>query len=188
MEKYFTSKCRRPGPHIFSVHYQSSLIHNMTHKQLPGFSWQYISRIWPLPSPASYDPTKPPWSPDWITAIASQLVFLFLIWPPATSNSGCSDPLKTWPGHDSCAQGLTHLEWVLVPQPHPALCDPMDCSPWGSSIHGILQARILEWVAIPFPRDLPDLGIKPRSPALQADSLPPEPPGKPYLEEKAVSL
>ena len=55
----------------------------------------------------------------------------------------------------------------------------MDCSPRGSSIHGILQARILEWVAIPFPRDLPDLGIKPRSPALQADSLPPEPPGKP---------
>ena len=31
-----------------------------------------------------------------------------------------------------------------------ALCDPMDCSPSGSSVHGILQARILEWVAIPF--------------------------------------
>ena len=30
------------------------------------------------------------------------------------------------------------------------LCDPMDCSPQGSSAHGILQARILEWVAIPF--------------------------------------
>ena len=30
------------------------------------------------------------------------------------------------------------------------LCDPMDCSPQGSSLHGILQARILEWVAIPF--------------------------------------
>ena len=34
----------------------------------------------------------------------------------------------------------------------PTLCDPMDCSPPGSSIHGILQARILEWVAIPFSR------------------------------------
>ena len=44
---------------------------------------------------------------------------------------------------------------------------------------GILQARILEWVAISFPRDLPDPGIKPGSPALQADSLPSEPPGKP---------
>ena len=32
----------------------------------------------------------------------------------------------------------------------PALCDPMDCSPPGSSVHGILQARILEWVAISF--------------------------------------
>ena len=32
------------------------------------------------------------------------------------------------------------------------LCNPMDCSPPGSSIHGILQARILEWVAIPFSR------------------------------------
>ena len=39
----------------------------------------------------------------------------------------------------------------------------MDCSLSGSSIHGILQARILEWVAIPFSGDLPDPGIKPAS-------------------------
>ena len=38
----------------------------------------------------------------------------------------------------------------------------------GSSVLGILQARILEWVAIPFSRDVSDPGIKPRSPALQA--------------------
>ena len=41
-----------------------------------------------------------------------------------------------------------------------SLCDPMDCSPPGSSVHGILQARILEWVAVPFsipsPGDLPN--------------------------------
>ena len=36
----------------------------------------------------------------------------------------------------------------------------MDCSPQGSSIHGILQARILEWIAISFSRDLPDPGIE----------------------------
>ena len=42
----------------------------------------------------------------------------------------------------------------------------------------IFQVRTWEWVAIPFPRDLPDLGIEPRSPALQADSLPSEPPGE----------
>ena len=34
----------------------------------------------------------------------------------------------------------------------PTLCDPMDCSPLGSSVHGIPQAGILEWVAMPFPR------------------------------------
>ena len=51
----------------------------------------------------------------------------------------------------------------------------------GSSVHGISQARILEWVAIPFSTDLPDKGIKPGSLALQADSLPREPPGKPLI-------
>ena len=50
--------------------------------------------------------------------------------------------------------------------------DSMDCSPPDSSVHGILQARILEWVAIPFSRGLPYSWIKPGSPALQADSLP----------------
>ena len=95
----------------------------------------------------------------------------------------------------------------------------MDCSLPGSSVHGILQARILEWVAVPFssgssqhrhqtqvsctadrfftvwatreaqkywsglsipsPAHLPNPGIKPRSPSLQADSLPVEPQGKP---------
>ena len=41
---------------------------------------------------------------------------------------------------------------VLVAQSCPALCSPMDCSPPGSSVHGVLQARILEWVTIPFSR------------------------------------
>ena len=53
----------------------------------------------------------------------------------------------------------------------------MDCSLPGSSFHGILQARILEWVAFPSPKDLPNPGIEPVSPALQADSLPSGPPG-----------
>ena len=42
---------------------------------------------------------------------------------------------------------------VLVAQLCPTLCDPMDCSPQGSSVHGILQARILEWVAMPFSKE-----------------------------------
>ena len=57
----------------------------------------------------------------------------------------------------------------------------MDYSLPGSSVHGILQARILEWVAIPFSEDLPDSGTEPGSPALQADSLPSEPPRKPII-------
>ena len=57
------------------------------------------------------------------------------------------------------------------------LCDLIDCSPSGSSVHRILQARILEWVAIlcHTSGDLPDPGIKPMFPvasALQPDSLP----------------
>ena len=59
------------------------------------------------------------------------------------------------------------------------LCNAMDCSPPGSSVHGILQARILEWIAIPFSRDLPDPRIKCKSPPLQAYFLPYEPPEKP---------
>ena len=106
----------------------------------------------------------------------------------------------------------------LVAQSCLSLCDPMDCSPPGSSVHGILQARRLEQVAmpssrgfsqprdqtqvsrvsggffsmwatreaqeywsgqpIPSPEDPPNPGIEPRSPALQADSLPAELPGK----------
>ena len=58
------------------------------------------------------------------------------------------------------------------------LCDPMDCSPPGSSVHGIFQARILEW-PVPSPGDLPNPGIEPRSPTSQVDSLLSEPPGKP---------
>ena len=56
--------------------------------------------------------------------------------------------------------------------------DPMDCSPPGSSVHGILQAR-MEWVTMPSSRDFPTPRIEPRSPALQVNSLLCEPPGKP---------
>ena len=58
---------------------------------------------------------------------------------------------------------------VKVAKSRQTLCNPMDYA-----VHGILQARILEWVAFPFPGGLPNPGIKPTSPALQADSLPAE--------------
>ena len=73
---------------------------------------------------------------------------------------------------------------MLVTQSCPTLCDSMDYSPPDSSVLGILQARILEWVAIPFSKDLPNPGIEPRSPTLQADSSWSEPPG--IIEETQI--
>ena len=52
---------------------------------------------------------------------------------------------------------------VLVTESYLTLCDPMDCNSPGSSVRGILQVRVLEWVSIPFSGDLPNLGIKPTS-------------------------
>ena len=73
---------------------------------------------------------------------------------------------------------------VLVTQLCLTLCNPMDCSLPGSSVHGIFQARVLEWVAISSSGDLPDPVIEPGSSALQADSLLSKPQGKPmYVRE-----
>ena len=88
-----------------------------------------------------------------------------------------------------------NIKWVtdvnlvlcLVAQSCPTLCDPMDCSPPGSSVHGILQVKNNEVGChalgdLPNLGDLPKLGIEPGSPKLQADSLPSETPGKPKSE------
>ena len=60
---------------------------------------------------------------------------------------------------------------VLVDQLCPTLCDTVDCSPPGSSVHGVLQVRGLEWVAISFSRESSQHRDQTWSPALQADSL-----------------
>ena len=72
-----------------------------------------------------------------------------------------ADPLKQ-PRNALC---------VLVAQLCLTLCDPMDCSPPASSVHGILQARILEWVGCHshLHQIFPTQGIEPESPALEAD-------------------
>ena len=69
---------------------------------------------------------------------------------------------------------------TLVSKSCPTLSDPIDCSPSGSSVHGILQARLLSELPCPLQGDLSNPGIEPRSPTLQADSLPAEPQGKPF--------
>ena len=77
---------------------------------------------------------------------------------------------------------------LLVTQLCLTLCNPMDCKlagvlcPWdspGKNGGGLPFHSPLEWVVIPFSRDLTDPGIEPGSPALQVDTLLPEPPGKP---------
>ena len=65
----------------------------------------------------------------------------------------------------------------LVTQSCPTLCDSMDCSPPGSSVHGILQARVLEWVVFPSPGIFLTQGSN--LGPLQTGSLPSEAPGKP---------
>ena len=92
-------------------------------------------------------------------------------------------PLQSYP----CMPVVQSFQLYLT------LCDPMDCSLPGSSVHGVLQVGILEWVAMPSPRDFPNLGIEPASPVsptFQADSLPTEPPGKPspILSSQQIEL
>ena len=71
---------------------------------------------------------------------------------------------------------------VSVAQSHLTFCDPMACSlprllcPWGFS-----RQEYWSWLPFPSSGDLVDPGIKPRSPPLQADSLPSELPGKPFI-------
>ena len=78
------------------------------------------------------------------------------------------DLIQSWTRH------RLSVESVKVAQLCPTLCDPMVYT-----VHGILQARILEWVAFAFSRGSSQPWIEPRSPTLQVDSSPAEPQGKP---------
>ena len=72
--------------------------------------------------------------------------------------------LKENAGHLKLCRGGERLCVHAKPlQSCPTLCNPMDCSPPGSSVPGIFQARILEWIAISSSRDLSDPGIEPVS-------------------------
>ena len=82
---------------------------------------------------------------------------------PHASRIGTESVLQTLQGSPS-ARVLIHMSQCSVAQLSPSLCDPMDCSLPGSSVHGIFQTRVLEWVAISFFRYLPSPCIKPVSP------------------------
>ena len=75
-------------------------------------------------------------------------------------------------GKGTHAQSLSHVY---------LFCDPMDCSPPGSSVHGISQARILDGLPLASPGDLPNPGIESASPALADRFFTTEPPGKPSI-------
>ena len=74
----------------------------------------------------------------------------------------CVQPYGQW-----FSQSCPHKTEVLVAQSCPTLCEPKDCSPPSSSVHGILQARILEWVAMPSSRGSSQSRDQITSPALE---------------------
>ena len=93
------------------------------------------------------------------------------------ADSGCSKNCKN--KFSSYKPNLCFLKVkVKIAQLCPVLCDPRDYT-----VHGILQARILEWVAYSFSRGSSHPGIKSSAPTLQADSSPAEPQGKPMNTE-----
>ena len=91
-------------------------------------------------------------------------------------------------------RGVTGGTWggtaseVKVTQACLTLWDPMDKGTWQATVHGIAQTRIVVWEAFPSSRGSSQPRIKPRSPALQEDSLLSEPPGKPNSELCLVKI
>ena len=111
-------------------------------------------------------------------------------WREASSVSLMRFPLHPgehweWPvnvsHHENCLSFCTLIHWevkALVIQSCLTLCNPTGCSPPGSSVHGTLQARILERVAISFSGESPQPRIEPTSPALAGRFFTTEPPGQ----------
>ena len=98
-------------------------------------------------------------------------------WPPALCGQfHCGGQLLN-AGQPYSQESLLFLKKVLVTPSCLTFCDPMDCSPPGSPVHRISQARILEWIAYPFSMGSSQPGIELGSLALQAGSLPVELPG-----------
>ena len=114
------------------------------------------SQLVKLPEPASFASDPDPWSSThlWV----GWRVSVSLTWTISSIRAG-----TLWVVHPSTASRKS--VYVLVAQSCLILCNPMDCNSLpGSSDHGILQARILEWVAIPFSRIFLTQGSNPDLP------------------------
>jgi len=88
--------------------------------------------------------------------------------------------LMTWADAPGARLGLQLCKESDIAQACLTLCNPMDCSLPGSSVHGIFQARVLEWAAVSFSRGSSWSRDWTQSPALQTEAFPSEPPGKKY--------
>ena len=84
--------------------------------------------------------------------------------------------------YDRQSHSWAQAKCVLVIQSYLTLLNTTDYGSPGSSVHRILQARIKRGWPLPSPGDLPDPGIEPTTPSLQADSLPLEPLGEPMID------
>ena len=95
-------------------------------------------------------------------------------------------------GHSWASVPLSDSRPACVLSPQAYLCNPMDCNPPGSSVHGILQARIWEWVAMPsstgssWPRDQTRISYMP--PALAGGLITTEPAGKPVVSTRILDI
>ena len=104
------------------------------------------------------------------------LLLLFFSWPLF-----CIRKWKSWGYNNSGSWANSMASLAMLLLLYEQQCGPVDCSPPGSSVHGFSRQEY--WSGLPFPSlgDLPNPGIEPRSPALQADALTSEPPGKPSV-------
>ena len=145
-------------------------------------SWEYLSHF-----------EKNILSDSWLLVVLLHLVealfwpFLELLWSNRYLERGSSMCLFGGPVKSSrCCRGPSTLAslfssgvcppvWVKVAQSRLTLCDPMDCSPPGSPVHGILQARILEWVAMPSSGGSSQPRHQTQVSCVACDSLPSEP-------------
>ena len=144
---------------LSTVDQQSRAIHpGATTVSGPHTGLQFcVNKIYPTPSP-----------PHWVQFPVERYSILFPFLPSTWPSSGHTAKRNT----KQKPTFMEHLKSseVRVAQSGLTLCNPVDYT-----LLGILQARILVWVAYPSPGDLPDPGVKPRSPAMQADSAAAEP-------------
>ena len=106
------------------------------------------------------------------------LKFPILFWMQESITLNCC--LKRFSLDHPALKVSGHSNVYSVAMSYPIICDPMGCSLPGSSVQGISQTRIQEWVAISFSRGSSLPGIQPASPSLAGRLFTAEPPGKPH--------